>query len=105
MAGGWRRPVVGLGAASRPADRQRVLGGRSCTRRATIRPMATVEGDVKGAELTYRLPTVEVARWMAGCAVPEIRVKWPDGRVEVLPLELKMIADQTQAAKDRTRKG
>ena len=67
--------------------------------------MATVEGDIHGAELTYRLPTVEVARWMSGGAVPEIRVKWPGGRVEVLPLELKMIADQTQAEKDRPRKG
>ena len=65
--------------------------------------MAMVEGDIKGAELTYRLPTVEVARWMAGGAVPEIRIKWPDGRVEVLPLELKLIADQTQAEKDRAK--
>ena len=67
--------------------------------------MATVEGDIKGAELTYRLPTVEVARWMAAGAVPEIRVKWPDGRVEVLPLELKMIADQPQADKGPAPQG
>lgn len=40
---------------------------------------------------------------MAGGAVPEIRVKWPDGRVEVLPLELKLIADQIQTEKDRAK--
>ena len=67
--------------------------------------MARIEGDINATELTYRLPAAVVARWMAGGAVPEIRVKWPDGRVEVRPLELSVIADQIQAAKDRASKG
>ena len=66
--------------------------------------MATIEGDINAAELTYWLPAIEIARWMAGGAVPEIRVKWPGGRVEVLPLELKLIADQVQAEKDRAKR-
>ena len=49
------------------------VGGRSCARHATIRPMATAEGDIKGAELTSRLPAAEVAGWMAGGAVPVAR--------------------------------
>ena len=67
--------------------------------------MARIEGDINATELTYRLPAAVVARWMAGGAIPEIRAKWPDGRVEVVPLELKLIADQIQAAKDRASKG
>ena len=81
------------------------LASSSSTERRRSHPLChTVPVQVRKSE-TYRMPTVEVARWMAGGAVPEIRVKWPDGRVEVLPLELKLVADQTQAEKDWAPRG